>query len=102
MSGIDRPFRMPMLVWITRSGSRLSGCPRPMPRTAPYVNRQSPLISLLQAHLLRNTLLRQLGVFGDKLKSQCFGLSSKLSLHSETSLLFRLREDAFVKRPMRR
>jgi hypothetical protein len=46
MSGFNRPFRMPMLVWITRLGSRLSGCPRPMRRTAPYVNRQSPLISV--------------------------------------------------------
>ena len=37
MSGFDWPFRILMLVWVTRSGSRLSGCPRPRRRTAPYV-----------------------------------------------------------------
>jgi hypothetical protein len=37
MSGFDRRLRMYVLCWGTRAGSRLSGCPRPMRRTAPYV-----------------------------------------------------------------
>jgi hypothetical protein len=37
MSGFDRLFRMNVLSWGTRLGSRLSGCPEPMRRMAPYV-----------------------------------------------------------------
>ena len=37
MSGFDRRFRTNVLCWGTRAGSRLSGCPEPMRRTAPYV-----------------------------------------------------------------
>jgi hypothetical protein len=37
MSGFDRSFRMNVLSWGTCPGSRLSGCPEPMRRMAPYV-----------------------------------------------------------------
>jgi hypothetical protein len=50
----------------------------------------------LQAHLLRNTLSRQVGIGGNKLKSEGFGLLSEFGFHPQTNLLFQLREDAFV------
>ena len=37
MSGFDRRLRIYVLSWGTRAGSRLSGCPRPTRRRAPYV-----------------------------------------------------------------